>query len=242
MAEDGTDAGLSDQALDALESQIDAARAADDPILANRLYQRQQGIPDAVDPYGVADSDHDADTPDPADIQGLPGDDPDAYEPWDALTEAEKDEEFDKILEFADPEMARRLLHVAWPSDFEANIAFADAALASIPGSLDALRVLEAAGLADHPAFVKFLAGAGRLMAGVAGDPTTIPTTQERNQQVSNTENIRERIDELQEEIERAQSRNDRSKANRLYAEQQKAYRRLPGGTDPVIGESGRTT
>lgn len=229
-------AGLPSETLDALETQIAAARATGDDALANRLYQQQQGVEGAVDPYSAADSDHDAGTVEHADIEGTGMAD---YVPWDALTEAEQGEAFDSVMARSDPAAALRELQTAWPgAELQRNVEFAWATVAAIPGSAEALQVLEAVGIADHPALIQWLASAGRLMAGVSGDPTTVP---KGGPPMADTDAIEDAIDALQEQIEQAQARHDTGRANRLYQQQLDLQRSMPGGSGPAVGHGGRT-
>ena len=73
--------------------------------------------------------------------------------------------------------------------------------------------------------------------------PTTVSAAvnSPMGKQMAMADNIQDQIDELQERMEKAQSRHESTKANRLYAEQQKLFRLLPGGSDPAVGEGGRT-
>ena len=115
---------------------------------------------------------------DPSDTQGMPGSDFAEYVPITDLTKFEQDDEIERIYRQADPETSARILRVAWPgADYETNVEFAQQMMTAIPGSVEVLRVLEAAGIGDSPDILKWLASAGRLMAGVPGDPTTLPTT-----------------------------------------------------------------
>ena len=56
------------------------------------------------------------------------------------------------------------------------------------------------------------------------------------------TNQIEARIDTLQDEIDIALGRNDHGKAQALFTRQQELYRRLPGGSEPIVGSSGRTS
>ncbi len=52
---------------------------------------------------------------------------------------------------------------------------------------------------------------------------------------------VQAQIEALEDQIDKAQARNDTDKANRLYQEQQALYQRLPGGSEPIVGSEGRT-
>lgn len=247
---------------DALQAQIDEAVAADDMGLADSLYQRQIGN---TDPYGdkaeaaAAEagalallSDTKGDDP-PADVvaaelseaEALPPTAMDEYQPWDALTEAEKDDEFESVMARSDPEMSSRELRVTWPGgDYDRNAEIIVATLKAIPGSAAAMRVLEVAGgVANHPDVMKWVAQVGRLLA-VAGDPTTISSTTRKAKTMTtdtmNTAAIEAQIKGMEKEIDRANAENDPTEANRLYLIQQQLYGRLPGGSEPIVGRSGR--
>ena len=56
-----------------------------------------------------------------------------------------------------------------------------------------------------------------------------------------NTRQIEAKIDALEDEIDDAKARSDTTKAQKLYEEQYRLYQALPGGTDPAVGEGGRT-
>ena len=249
-------------ASDALQTQIDEAIAADDPGLADELYRRQIGN---TDPYGEqaaaqavaeaidappeaapkADAPAEPAGPSPDDVDhGMGGTRLDDYKSYDQLTEDERGQEFDRVFSLADPDTSKGILQKQWPgAEYDKNLAFGEAALAAIPGSLDVLRVLEVVGLADHPDLIRWLVSAGRAMASKPGDPATIPINSGANSQMVNmsTKDIEARIDTIQDEIDHAQARNDDSKAQSLYEQQQALYRLLPGGGAPIVGSQGRT-
>ena len=54
-------------------------------------------------------------------------------------------------------------------------------------------------------------------------------------------EEIEARIEEIRDDIDKAQARFDRTKANKLYQEALALEALLPGGTDPIIGSAGRS-
>ncbi len=219
---------------DSLQSDIEAAQAAGDGELAQELYLKQQG----TEPEDAGAGDDGS----PSDIQGPPGTRLEDYRPYDALDEFEQEEEFDRVYALAEPGPAEAALRASWPgAEYAKNIEFGNAMLAAIPGSLDMVRVLEVVGLADHPALVRWVVSARRLMAGTPGDASTIPTTTE-GKPMGNTRAIEARINDLQTQIEKAQSQRDGTTANRLYAEQLRLGRQLPGGTEPAIGSSGGAT
>ena len=183
---------------------------------------------------------------DPSDIQGVPGTSLDDYQPYDALTEDEKDEAFEHVFAFADPEMSERTLRVGWPGDeYDRNVEFSRAMIEAIPGSLDAMRVLEVVGIADHPHLIKWLAAAGRLMAGVSGDPTTIPQLRDSNMTTQSQDAYDDEIDALRAKAAAASAVGDYEKANKFSERERRliAHRHGdevigPGG--PIIGPGGR--
>ena len=83
----------------------------------------------------------------------------------------------------------------------------------------------------------------GRRYATFGGDPGEITTGKTGATTMTNTmsENIEAQIKDLQRQTERAQAENDTDEANKLYQKQLALERMLPGGTDPAVGEGGRT-
>ena len=234
MTDDGTETYLVDDYL----AESEEARAKGDHELADKLHAEAQAL---------LAPDHDADTDDavadPSDIQGLPSGSMDAYVPWDTLTEGEQDDAFEDVFARADPEMARRELQVTWPGgDYESNVAFVNAMANALPNGAAALRVLEAVGVADHPELIKALAWVGRQLAGVPGDATTIGTTTTKGKPMSNPKAIESQIRDMDKAMDKAKAEGDRGELGRLYQAQQGLYRRLPGGSDPVVGSSGGPT
>lgn len=240
----------------AIEAQEAAYHVENDPAKANALYLKSIGN---VDPFGTeapapvvevpgeakAEGGDEPAGPSPDDIQGAAGRTSftDEYAAYSSLPEQEQDKIFDSVLELADPNTSRGLLQRQWPGDeYAANLAFSAALVEAVPGSLEAVRVLEAVGMIDHPAIVKWMVAAGRLMATTPGDSNSIPTaTGDQTMPSMNTAQIEAKIDTIQDDIERAQAVNDDVKANALFAQQQGLYRLLPGGGDPIIGSQGRT-
>ena len=189
--------GIDEIAADALQVQIDEAQQSGDTVKANELYREQMGV--VPEPTGLEDAEPDVEGEEPAgpdaevDAEAPANDDAVVptpgfeelaerwqaeYQSWGDLTEFEQNDEYEKIYAAADPGMAARILKVAWPgSDYAKNVEFAKAMMVTVPGSLEVLRVLEATGMGDHPAILKWLAAAGRLMAATPGDPTSIPSS-----------------------------------------------------------------
>ena len=172
------------------------------------------------------------------------------YVPWDALSEAEQSDEVDRVYRQADPATAEGILRAAWPGDYDKNVAFAQAMMGAVPGTLDVLRMLEAVGLGDSPAVLKWLASAGRLMAGVPGDPRSIPTTiQSKAGAIAMSEDFSaaegdafdEAADNLMDEQARAQATGNLAKVKRLDREIRALFVRRYG-TDPAVGSSGGAT
>ena len=110
------------------------------------------------------------------------------------------------------------------------------------------LRVLESVGLQHHPDLNKWVASVGRLLAGVPGDPTSLPKSSQQPKAgvkpmatFSSQEAAEDALNTLQTEIEKAQARHDSRRANKLYARQLEIQRSLPGGSDPAVGHGGVT-
>ena len=146
-------------------------------------------------------------------------------------------------MDLSDPDVSKGLLKRDWPGgDFVREVAFAASLLNAIPGSAEVVRVLEAAGgVGNHPAIVRWLVHVGRLMATTSGDPSSIPIIASEAKQMSRPNAIQAQIDELEDLMDKARAVNDDHKLQSLYTEQQGLYRLLPGGSDPAIGEGGRT-
>ncbi len=213
-----------------LEDAIEAAQAAGDHDRAQELYRQSMGV-DAED------------GPD-NDTSGIqPGTSMAEYEPYDDVSEDQKDEAFEGVLALSDPDTARGILQAEWPgAEYDKNVEFAASVLGAVSNSAKALRVLEAVGVADHPDLVRWLASAGRLMADVPGDPNSIPTPHKGTAMDSTIGgNIEAQIDALQDQIDKAQAVNNDTKANTLYQKQLALERLLPGGSEPIVGSEGRT-
>ncbi len=235
---------------DELQTRIEEAQAAGDIAKANLLYQRQIGN---ADPYGLeavpdlAVSDADA-------VDDIAG----QTRAGDLVVATNAEDETVTVsggMDFAaNPEhVAHALacmdcwgedevapLKAKWGSDMGANLGYFQAFALAHP---DVHELLVASGFGDHPAIVEAGAILGRAYVTKAGDVGRVTTRKAGVQAVEHmaSANIQARIDDLQGAIERAQSQHDSTKANRLFAEQQALYRRLPGGSDPAIGEGGVT-
>ena len=245
-----------------LQAQIDAAHQAGDLAKENELYLRQIGNVDhsgdkaeaaAVEAGALAvlkdakadDAPADADPAELSEAEALPATAMDEYQPWDALTEAEKDGEFESVMARSDPEMSSRELRVAWPGgDYDRNAEIIVATLKAIPGSAAAMRVLEVAGgVANHPDVMKWVAQVGRLLAVIPGDASTIKDRKAKamTTDTMNTAAIEAKIKGIHQEMEKASAENDFGEANRLYLIEQELYGRLPGAGEPIVGSGGRT-
>ena len=240
---------------EALQGEIDAAMAADDLGLADSLYQRQIGSTDLarsrepgepapeVEDKAKPEGNGEDPGPSPSDIEDQGGSRLADYKPYGELSEDEQGQEFDRVFSLADPDTSRGILQAEWPgADFDQNVAFGEAVLAAVPGSLDVLRVLEVVGLADHPDLIRWVASVGRSLAGKSGDPTSIPSTLGKGKQMSNSKAVEAQIAALEDEMDKAEAVNDSIKLQELYEKQQGLYRLLPGGADPAVGSSGGPT
>ncbi|MCH7864098.1 MAG: MCE family protein [Proteobacteria bacterium] len=103
--------------------------------------------------------------------------------------------------------------------------------------------LLVESGFGDHPAIIEVGAILGRKYSTTAGNPKTITTRKAGAKTVDSmtTDQIEARIEEVQDEIDKAKARFDPTKANKLYQESLALEARLPGGGDAIIGRDGRT-
>lgn len=237
---------------DALQVQIDAAKAARNNELAQSLYQKQQGTEDAYGlepaPAGTAEGDSPAQTDDG--VQTSTGE-------ITIATGAEADETatIASGMDFTGnpDDVAHAVvcmenwdgdeldaLKAKWGSDMGTNLAHFEAFALAHP---DVYEVLNASGFGDHPAIVEVGAILGRRYATVAGDPATITTRKAGAKTVDNmaTKDIEARIDALGDDIDKARLQGRPDKANDLYQEQLRLGGLLPGGGEPIIGRDGRT-
>ena len=259
---------------DALQVEIEQAQAEGRDADAQALYQRQQGTTDpyGLEPVEPAEPAEPAveDTEDTEDTEGdeaAAGDDadgeaafvvptrleelmvlspPDSHVAWDSLTGPEKDDLYERVWAVADQATATGILRREWPGeDYERNVEMAVAALVTVPGWWDYQRVLEAAGVADHPAIIRYLAGSGRLRASVPGDPATIPTitntTSEAKMKQIDPDTFDERSTQLMEEASQARATGNRGKANRLQREIDALFK-SQYGDEAAVGTSGGPT
>ena len=224
---------------DSIQGDIEQAQAAGDHEKAQRLYKLQQGVePDGVD-VGAGE----VDDVSPSDIESMGGDAMADYVPYDSLTEDEKDKAFEGVIALSDPDTSKGLLQGNWPgAEYDKNREFGNAALSAIPGALEAVRVLETVGIADHPALVRFIVSAGRMMAATPGDAASIPSTISKDRQMEHLtrDAIDDRIDDLQDQIDKAMARGNRRKANALYQQQLLLDAQIEGNA-PIVGSRGRT-
>ena len=227
------------EAIEADLADQEAAQQAGDSDLADRLYRESMGaevdapeaeVADAYAQYGEGDS--------------QPGTSMAEYEPYDTLTEAERDEAFEGVMSLSDPDTARGILEAEWPgTEYDQNVEFGNAALRAISGSAKALRVLEAVGVADHPDLVRFIASAGRLMAGVPGDPTSIPTITNEDRHMTDIDPAAfdEQTEALMSEQEEAGLQGNFAKRDRIERDLRALFVKRYG-TGPAIGSSGGPT
>ena len=243
-------------AADALNADIDAAKAAGDMGKANELYRRQMGVGD--DPYGVeapapAVSDDGGDPPaqtSPGELTVATGADDETVTVSGGMDFANNPEHIGQALEAmswwdsdeaGEPDGDRvSQLKAKWGSDMGANLAHFQAFALAHP---DIYEVLDAAGFGDHPAIVEAGAMLGRKYATVAGDPGQITTRKAGAKTMDSmaTNQIEARIEAIRDDIDKAQARQDTTKANKLYQEALGLEALLPGGTDPIIGQAGRS-
>ena len=243
---------------DELQTRIEEAKASGDMARANELYQRQIGN---VDPYGE----------EAAAVPAVAEVDPiaklaEAEASRDVVVATDGADETVTVsgeMDFAgNPEhVAYALEQMAWwdqdengqpngdsveqlkaewGSDMGANLGYFQAFASAHP---DVHEILVASGFGDHPAIIKAGAILGRRYATKAGDPSSITTRKAKamTTDTTNTTAIEAKIEALQEETHKAQALNNTDKANRLYQEMLRLEALLPGGTDPAIGEGGRT-
>lgn len=237
---------------DALNVQIEEAKAAGNNELAQSLYQRQQGTTDA---YGLepAPPAHTADGGEPSQTaDGLPAS-------TDLTIATGADDETATItpgMDFAgNPEHVAQAvecmevwdgdeldsLKAKWGSDMGTNLAHFEAFALAHP---DVHEVLVASGFGDHPAIIEVGAILGRRYATVAGDPGQITTRKAGIKMADNmaTKDIQARIDALGDVIDKARARGESVRANDAYQEQLRLGGLLPGGSDSIVGQDGRTT
>ena len=232
---------------DALQVQIDAAKAAGNNELAQALYQKQQGTDD---PYGReapdgGDDPSDADTDDGvADSLSAVGSPPDGE--WTFDRPEVVDHQF-ALMEAAFGELATDLKS-EWGADSGLNLEFAAAASREFEANYPELTsVLDKRGGTNDPLIIEMLAVMGREWAETPGDPGTVrlfPNTggHEQETTMSNTNDIQSQIRDMEKAMDRAEVEGDREERSRLFRAQQELYRRLPGGGDPVVGSSGGPT
>ncbi len=235
---------------DALQGQIEEAQRSGDVERANELYRRQIGT-EGLEQLPV-----------PAVVEGEgegERDDPPADGAGELVVATNAEDETVAIsggMDFpGNPEHTAHALacmevwgedevaqlKAKWGSDMGANLGYFQAFALAHP---DVHELLVASGFGDHPAIIEAGATLGRRYVTKAGDPSRMTTRKAGVTAVDNmaTNQIEARIDTLQDDIDAALAKNDHSKAQRLFTTQQSLYRRLPGGTDPVVGGSGRTS
>ena len=245
---------------DALQERIDEARAADDMALADELYQKQIGN---TDPYGLkaesAAAEAGAMALLPDTVSDDKGGDPPQASTGELVVATTAQDDTTTIsggMDFAgnpdhvataleamsvwgDDEVAP--LKAEWGSDMGANLGFFQAFAMAHP---DVHEILVASGFGDHPAIIRVGAMLGRRYATKSGDPGQITTRKAKTMTTDtmNTADIEAKIKTLQGEIELATAQNDGITAQEKYLVQQELYRRLPGGTGPIVDGSRRTS
>lgn len=247
---------MSEITPDAVEVEIEEAMAAGDMERANALYHKQIGN---TDPYGDKAEAAAVEAGALALLSDTKGDDPPQASTGELVVATTAHDDTATIsggMDFAgNPEHTAHALacmevwgedevaplKAKWGSDMGANLGFFQAFALAHP---DVHEMLVASGFGDHPAIIEAGATLGRRYATKGGDPGQI-TTKKAGVKVMehmNTAAIEAQIKETHKAIERATLEFDNEEANRLYLLEQELYRRLPGGSEPVVGEGGRTT
>ena len=251
---------------DALQERIDEATAAGDVGLANELYQKQIGN---TDHYGDKAEAAAAEAGALAVLSDTKADDAPQASTGEVVvaTSAAEDETATITGEqdFAgNPEHVAAALEAMsvwdvdengqpssdlvgelkaeWGSDMGRNLAFFRAFALAHP---DIHEILVASGFGDHPAIIRVGAMLGRRYATKSGDPGQITTRKAKTAMTTetdtmNTAAIEAKIKGIHQEMEKASAENDFGEANRLYLIEQELYGRLPGGGEPLVGQSGR--
>ena len=240
---------------DSLSDEIEQAYYVEnDPAKANLLYAKQLGrddgegeqlpspqVPEVVQDEGKGAAEPEDTGPRPSDIENMGGGGMNDYEPYDQLSEDQKDERFESMMALSDPDTSKGILQAEMPgAEFARNVELADAALRANPHGAKVLMLLEAVGISDHPDIVRFIMHEGRALASKPGDPATIPTTMIEGKKMTDVRAIQAEIDTLEVEIDKATAQGDSIEAQEMFARQQNLYRQLPGGDGPIV--DGRRT
>lgn len=237
------------EAADALNAQIETAKAAGDSEKAQALYQEQQGTaPDGEGdlPAQTSTGAPDADAASVAEALSAVGSPPEGE--WTFARPEVVDHQF-ALMEAAFGDMATDL-RKEWGADAGVNLQFADAAAAQFEESFpEVIAVFEKHGGVNDPMVVELLAVIGRQGADTPGDPGTVRLfpnpggTETRQPNMTDnmaTKDIQGRIDALEGVIEKARARGEHSRANDAYLEQLRLGALLPGAGEPIVGRGGR--
>lgn len=119
-----------------------------------------------------------------------------------------------------------------WGPDAPANLQFARAFAKAHPDLVQRLAVY-----GDAPELIEAAAHLGRLYAAEPGNPDTVQRM--KPMEVAKMEEVQDRIDELREARNKALSRNDHSKAERIDRQMRELYGRI-AGNEPAVGTAGR--
>ena len=249
--DDDAELGLADEYMAesrAAKARGDHETAAELYTRANDLHRTQSGLPpdDAEPAPDDAEAPgHAGDDVKPGDIEGPPATDLTAYVNFDSLSEQDQEDEYERVMLLASRGASESALRREWPGEeYSRNLAFSAALLEVIPGSLEALRVLEAAGVSEHPSVIRWAVSVGRLLAREAGDASTIPSTatgKETKMDPIDSDTFNERADDLMTEEVQARARGNLGKSKRLQREIRALFVRQYG-TEPAIGSSGGPT
>ena len=165
-----------------------------------------------------------------------------ALVPFYELSETEQDDAIKGIYAVSAPAASNQILQTRWGVDYEANIKFATS-VGVVPGAQAAWRVLEIAGVDQHPDIIAVMASFGRMLAKTPGDPTSVqPPTNHQSQKETrmSDDDFDDRIDQLQDQKMAAMHAGNQRKALRIDKQQQDLQRRQ-FGNGPGVGSAGRT-
>ena len=235
---------------DALQAQIDEAKAAGDLGKANELYHKQIGfvdprvpvevVPEVVDEGKVTDSVTSPASQDFTVATGAEDETVTVTPAFDFVGNAEH--RAGAVAEMREWDAdATAALEAKWGSDMGVNLMYQQAFAEALP---EVNAIIQDHGLAGHPGIVEIGVILGRRYATVGGDPSTITTRKAGPQMADNTNTaaIEARIEALSDEIDEVRAKGRPEKANALYQEQLALERRLPGGGGPIVGSQGRTS
>ena len=130
-------------------------------------------------------------------------------------------------------------LKAKWGSDMGANLAFYQAFALAHP---EINEILTAAGFGDHPVIIEVGAALGRKYATHAGDPSRITTQKSGAKMVAEMDQVDfdAKTEALQNQQLDAQARGNTAEAEKIDREIRRLFVQRYG-TDPIVGEGGRT-